>query len=757
MVQTPYPIEDALLDYINTYADKKGKSPRIPLLIGHAGIGKSALVENAIESVSSPYGVRLVTIKGGFFDKSDLIGFVKVDEDKGLAEDAPNKDLLTATDAFVDACRHIVDRTEKKLAEENPKYQSTDDLTKYMSEEEARQYLTIRNYAKTPVLFFDEINRINTLVLKQLMVIINQKRLGMYKWENAPMVAAANLSVGVTDDALKDMYKYVEISSFEDTAIVDGFNKLEVDPSNPGVVNSFKTAMRRKYGSIPNNFINIFMDAVETFVKSFGDPEASPWYDVSQIKYGLDDKQLETPQEYNKFPTFRGWDWVFQYIKSKLPTTWNPDPQKPILVKLSTTMIEGLIGKEMTKVLSLGVSASDPGNFNGLIKSTGIELSFGQLNALGDAQQELLDESFGVGIPALIVGPTGIAKTAKVDQMVANAGAKIYYIDLCTQDKTRVRGYPTPTDLVTATIGIGGKFTQELDNEIRQIEGFPTKTTDFVPFSFKSEVQEALEKNQKLVVFYDHMNRADTITQSAVFDAISNNRISGVDVSELVKKNLIQFVAAGNVGPGYNVEELEAATVACFAYNRKDIVDDGDYNSFIQFARKHFEAPLVEMLIKSKDYILDAINADPGELTLASKLTSFRTFEALDTFIKHNDGFLMAFLPQKYGTEEEIYAACAHENYLGLKYGDMVDIAIDGDEMTLLDLLVELRAHLDGKDTTLDMSDPEILSTLKEADAVMYTRYWKFRIDANLDLKADGFRGMIRDMEKSILHSKRDI
>ena len=104
----------AIESYIKSYkaGDAKGR-----MLYGHTGISKSAVIKQAVanadKSDKSGYGFRLVDLRAGFLDKTDLMGYAeKITKDPNDPTstaigfgDSPNTSLLSSSDAFVSEVR----------------------------------------------------------------------------------------------------------------------------------------------------------------------------------------------------------------------------------------------------------------------------------------------------------------------------------------------------------------------------------------------------------------------------------------------------------------------------------------------------------------------------------------------------------------------------------------------------------------------------------------------------------------------------
>ena len=598
-VEASNDLYDILVDYANGIVSGHGAMKKVPLLVGHTGVGKSALVKQ-LEAERGPdnYGFRVHTIKAGFMDKVDLLGYVEVKTVDGqrVAQDSPMYELMISTDAFVQEARDMLSHVDPKTLE-----YSDGNIRYTLSDVE---YEKLRYFAKTPVLFFDEINRADPFIISTLMTLFSERMLNNYGFKKSVFITAANWPIDISDEDLEALYK---VTLIQDPAQIDRFIVMRVSHNDPSVVDSTIRYLEDKYSSLPN-------------VGDFLQDLASRGYFYNPELALDDDKELADTtfgsHGLGKFPTFRGWDNVLQYLSVK--------QAKGEDVYLD--FIAGLVGNKAAK-----------GAEDYITNTLGLSIKTSE-EAGADVYDVFLKESYESGLPALLIGRFGLAKSSKVETLAEKSNAIYYRIDLQAMDRTTLRGYPDKQDLASVAFGDGSTLASLIKAKL-DAKGEPLQTTRFTPFDFIKVVQEARETGRQLVVFFDEMNRADPVEQSAVFDAISEGKILGVDVSDLQARGQIKIVAAGNVGDEYASEDFDAAAVARFAVVTKNTVSDRDFTSFLTWAESKFHPQVVSWIADRKDYFIEQMNSESElDAGLVSDVFSFRTLEVINSTLANMTG-----------------------------------------------------------------------------------------------------------------------
>lgn len=222
-------IKFGAFEYVLTYLTSSPKSTateqQVPLLVGHTGVSKSAIIKGVVSKLSSKYGYRLVDIRVSFMDRLDIDGFVALinppDGSAPVYDNSPMRDLITVTDNFIGTVREFLRRNELKEL--------------IASEPEAVKEL--QEYAKTPVVVFEEINRCPKEIRQVLTTLLNQKSLLQYTMKEARLIATGNLPVGdkASVDALTTG-NYYSADGFNDPAYRKRFTFIDVDPSRSSSV-----------------------------------------------------------------------------------------------------------------------------------------------------------------------------------------------------------------------------------------------------------------------------------------------------------------------------------------------------------------------------------------------------------------------------------------------------------------------------------------------------------------------------------------
>jgi len=540
------------------------KFSKVPLLLGHTGIGKSAVVKAALESASpsTPWGLRLVDMRIGFSDKLDFLGLVEVNPDGTSFSAASLLQLTTASDEFLDRVRKLVTEWSNR---------------KDLSASEKRTLEKLRHYAKTPVLFFDEINRAQDHIINIFMVVLSNRRFANYSLRQAHMLAAANYNPASDNDAILYL-----TSEFGDIAKLDRFTPIMVDESEATVQQSVHRFLTSKYPELKDIVTQIW---------------AKGW---------LYNSAPNAVDEQGKFPTFRGWDLALQYLQSRRDKRWVVNVVKGLVGAAGAEFLQSLLDK-------LGWTA-----------------------VTGESMDEYIDHCLQGGVPVLLTGAAGVGKSVRLMQAAERMGAELYTVQLSAMDAASIRGYPSKKRTVEWLFpGEENRLTMALDEALgeTQVQWSSAYVQDY---NFARIVEKCREQGRPLVVFADELNRCPPVVQGGVFD-IFDGKFLGVDLSGVD----FRLVAAGNVGEGYETEDFDSATLARFSVYRKDKVDEKDVEGLIQYAkRKHWHPAVVEWLEEHRSEIPQLLDAMAVEqLDLASGTTTLRSFETLSTYLQEVDRY----------------------------------------------------------------------------------------------------------------------
>lgn len=447
---------------------------KAPFLVGHSGIAKSALVKEVVrqlnkESIASgDWGFRLVDLRAAFLDRVDLMGYITVNEDsdslKKVWSDSPKSVFLYSTTPFLEAGRKwILDnpRTEQNLA----------------------VFDVVKEIVKTPVIFLDELNRAPIAIQAQVMVIINEHRLNSYDLSLCPVIAAANIPIDMghendnSDELNKryDIIKYVIREEVYDPAIIDRVIPLTISGFDSSV----------------NTSGYLYLKSVYSHVKIFN--EVITQYKNDDLYF----HNIKDVDKTGKYPTFRGWSFVGDYLES-----CEKSGEIPVF-----QIIESLLGENIASSY-----------FKDLVQTKKVFVT-----------SDFIDTCIRNKIPTMILGMMGIGKTAQIDRAIKNNSDCVKIsIDLSSRTRTDVSGFPTKFNLTEFLFDENPKLkdTEAYHNFFKymnSISDVPKETTITVGNeTIARKIKQCKEENKKLVIVFDEVNRCDPIVQSSIFETISD-------------------------------------------------------------------------------------------------------------------------------------------------------------------------------------------------------------------------------------------
>lgn len=514
---------DKIEQYLRSYF-KSGSEPlsQVPMLVGNTAVAKSALVKsvvNDLDGVSSfssgEYGFRLIDFRAAFVDKSDIEGFQNIGFDPALGRNvssaSPMLELVEASDQYLawirDCLKKMIERSEKAQSE-----LTSNEFKKYLEKVEF-----LKQKAKTPILFFDEVTRAPTSVLNAFTTILNEKEFLSYTMKEARLVAATNAPAGVSPEELQNNYVLADLFATNpavsgDPAILTRFAPMPVLPQD--VVHRWLKYMKNKKKMHPVLF-SFLLKNFESGGKFYYDFESVENFFHSS---GEDTEVLKrTP-----FPNFRTWDFVDDYLKSKSENTF------------SSEFLKTLIGDKSPAHFELEAHLKDNGWANE------------DENSNLDSFSSKLESGLRSNVPVLFGGPTSYGKTFRVTKFARENGYSVIKIPLSMKDRAQIRGIPDSIPLTDTVFGKNSnndltsenfsKFISDLEASSRQF-GVPEETTENVPDSLlltkfhhiEQELLTAKSKGtNKIILFFDEVNRvSDPTILSAVFEAVSDKRILG--------------------------------------------------------------------------------------------------------------------------------------------------------------------------------------------------------------------------------------
>lgn len=569
-------------------------SDKAPLLIGHTGISKSAIVNSVVDDMneaslgSGGWGYRVVEMRSAFIDKTDFLGFVDKQthttpegEILNVWTDSPKKEILACSTEFINETREFLKNTER-------------------TEDNADLYDKLKDLAKTPVLFLDEVNRAPKFIVGQLMIIINSSRVNNYDISIAPKVAAANLPVGVEeklDPSKEELLNYLVEDL--DIAAVGRFRKIVITSEDPSIISSTYKFLKKKYKG-DKRVRNLLLWARDNGML----------YDIARVDNN------------GKFPTFRGWDDLCKYL-----AYCNDNNITPL-----KTVVDGLIGQQ--------VDIRSSGYFSVLDESDSTDL--------------FIEHTLDSGLPMCLLGRLGIAKTAKIEKYAKKKNALVERIDLTAEDRATVNGYPEQAGFLESIVGLEHKedtLFKSMTERLAKNPNVPRMTTSFSPHkSIVRKIEEARETGQPIVLFFDEFNRCTPSVQSAIFEAISEKRYRGVDLTGVN----FSVVAAGNWEKpldrkDYYGEDVEVDSATLMRFAAKFITEIGeeDYQSFKDYVRKDHPVAFQFLEVIGDERSREMLNYMPeeGEVTLQTPIFSFREVTELESIFLESDYDVSSHVP----------------------------------------------------------------------------------------------------------------
>lgn len=607
-------IQLLLANFIKSYGDQQ---PRKAYgLYGHSGVSKSALVRNVVEEVDADavaageWGYRVASLKIGFLDKNDTQGFAIPLKQGGVNvwTDSPAEQLITNSDDFVNSCREFLT--------ENPS----------LKEEDPEAFAKFSYYAKTPVIFLDELNRADKSIMNAMLGFINSGKLGNRLYKTAVKIVAIN-----DNSEQLEGIQYL-VTEMDDIASSARMKWLPVSGDNTAVVRS----------------------ALD-YLKSIASSEVSQAaldmafnYETPSGKRLLYDPDLV--DMYGKFPTFRGWEDTIKYL-NKIDI---------VLEKYGNLQKQVFNG-------TLGINASNI--LVEWLQQNGVEIE--EKSAGGEIEVQL-NHGMEAGIPIGLFGKSGVAKSATIAQVVESRDTIPYEVTLSTEEKTSIGGYPRPDNFARRTFMNVDESLIEKYEEVARRNNVAQYATYFDPHIEVLQVVESARKNKKpLTLIFDEVNRCSPVVQSAVFEAISEKRFKGVDLTGVD----VNVVIAGNwseTGEFSGAKDIDTATLHRTASLFIEEVSDPMIESFLKYLKKRKPVAydvLKPIIDENPEWLKTMLNSESDLMTMGTmvenKLFTMREIDMIEEEIINAGKPVFAYLdPTITYSREALMGILANENYV---------------------------------------------------------------------------------------------
>lgn len=600
LVKEPF---DAIERYLTNYIQSRTDSARVPVLIGYTAVAKSALVKSVVKKL----GLRMVDFRCAFMDKQNIEGFrKKVIGPMGevYSTTAPPEKIIQCTDEFLSYC----EATSRELETVLPTL--ADDKQKA-----ATQAIidNLKHMAIPPVLFFDEITRAPAAVQNAFVQILSGKSFRGMPISRAKIVAATNYPTGLSE-RFKEAFLTMEA---KDGGVFERFESLQIEPKavqgrwmryieGPGAFDPVLLEFLKEDPDYRTYNIEVVVATVDTSMGVVGEKsenDSTPQMKVAKNPLVTD----ETDVGIIPFPNFRTWEFVNDHIRAvrAKKTVFNKD------------LVYGLIGKnDISDELIKFVKSKIP-EANKKANSK---------DFLGNA----LHSAFFSGTPILMMGMSSIGKTSRVKAMAKKYGAHVIEINLAQKDRVDVQGAPC-TIPISDALGFGAR-KEDIPLEVQAVMETKRKThlasfTDFTrnapDHHLSLEIEKAKGAGEKVILFFDELNRADGQTMSAVLEAVSDQRFGGVSFpwkcidpihrwegprDDVVSgacplghpaEPQVMIVAACNYGENYEgANKLDPAISGRFAMIQKLTFDDVDREIILDFMKNSTEPVYPEIVIK---------------------------------------------------------------------------------------------------------------------------------------------------------------
>lgn len=637
-VDTDAKSDDPTYAYLDNYFSlpegeelKSGGREVVPLLIGPTAVFKSATVKELCKK----YDYRLVDFRVSFTSRLDFSGLFQIGEVDGkkYSYSCPMEELVTCSDGFREYCRKAYDKVSKILTDgytiENVKGSGDNKVgDRVPITEEQRSGLEsllekYKEYMKTPVLFFDEINRTNDKGIEGILVtLLNQKKFNDMNMSGCKFIAACNLNLNLDsrhEDLKDDLDMLYQVNSDLDSAFLNRFIPIKVYPKDVQG-RWFEWAKGTKVLN-GKNVPNIHACVVD-FLSSHNDLVYNDSPVLDAIEMGKEDTEISS----QTFPNYRTWEMVSDYLYSVDEAAELGNPKIVRRTIISGLISDNVADKFIDYLTGLG--------YEEFVKSEDT-----------DDISDFLSSTLDSGVPALMISPSSMGKTSRVKSYMKKVeertGTKpvLINISLASKDAVDLMGYPIKEDLTDyVSGGILNKIKiPSLGNDLKGIMesvssdlsyGMTDKLTVRAPdMEIKKRFKKALDEGREVILFFDEINRCQTTTvMSAVFQCISDSVFAGISFKD--QKDKVKIVAA------CNMRHSEMDDDSIDIYSSANSLDPALANRFALYWKKKYDANDVHSWINFMEEQKSEGNIDGTVLDFFKTLSDEEAIEVMSSVEK---------------------------------------------------------------------------------------------------------------------------
>ena len=730
---------DSVYQWLDAYfalpegASTKARS-EVPLLIGPTGVFKSS----TIKELCKKYGYRLIDFRAAFTSRLDYSGLYQMGtvDDQLFSYSCPMEELVTCSDGFIEYCKRAYDKVSQILAQgyivndKTSNGEITEGSQTPLTDEQKTKLEGLlskyKEYMKPVCLFVDEITRVKDSGVNGILTeMLNQKRFNNMPMKNCKFVAATNANLKSRTDQrhndlmeeLDDMY---DVNDDLDIAFSNRFIPLLVRPEDvQDRWFEWATAKTKTSRDGLSKVDNIHPLIVEYLTTVGADQVYNDSPILDAIEAGLTDNETKS----QPFPNYRTWEMVSNYL-------YTIDEEYDVAIKEAAVEKDKNDVKKVYRpqVITGLISKQSGDRFITFLKTKGyisIEESLGK--EVDDEYSDFLQTSLDAGVPALMVGPSSIGKTSRVEQYIKRQKDKtglepvLINIDLASKDAVDLMGMPAKLSLVDYVAGkdledMGlGDVKAELSETVRSVQsediyGLSDYLTVRSPdLDAKNALLKAKREGREIIFFFDECNRVKSSTVlSSMFEVVSDARYAGLDFSDMRDK--VKVIAACNmshsemdssdgeeVGDYSEAGSIDPALAARFSVFWKKNYDEKDVKSWIAYmeeqkAKGTIDGTLLEFFKSLPMEKCIEIIASVEKRQLAYAKPSTRSMTQLSRDIKSMRGISGSADTKLY------YGKLLFDDMTRNEFGNIYDNL--GDEADVATKLIKLVDELlDGRDT----------------------------------------------------------